>query len=181
MSDQDPRIDRAIELLRTPAGIGEAFDRRVMDAVRQLPPPARPGPVRRAATWIVEPHQLRIRPITLVAAAAVVLAVAGVVRRTPAPPATPGEAPPSSVQFVLVAPGAASVSLVGDFNDWGAAATPMSVVNGGLWTVVVPLDPGRYRYAFLVDGTTWVPDPTAPRSLDDDFGRPNSVLTIGGT
>jgi len=51
----------------------------------------------------------------------------------------------------------------------------------GLWVVTVPLPPGRYRYAFLVDGTTWVPDPDAPRTIDDDFGRPNSVLTIGGS
>jgi 1,4-alpha-glucan branching enzyme len=83
---------------------------------------------------------------------------------------------------MLVAPSATTVSLVGDFNDWAADATPMEgLVTDGLWTVTVPLRPGRYRYAFLVDGATWVPDPDAPRALDDDFGRPNSVLTIGGT
>jgi 1,4-alpha-glucan branching enzyme len=82
---------------------------------------------------------------------------------------------------VLVAPEAASVVVVGDFNDWLAGATPLEAVNGGLWAVTVPLTPGRYRYAFLVDGSTWVPDPGAPRALNDDFGRPNSVLTLGGT
>ena len=83
---------------------------------------------------------------------------------------------------MLVAPSATMVSLVGDFNDWEAAATPMEgTVTDGLWTVTVPLAPGRYRYAFLVDGASWVPDPAAPRALEDDFGRPNSVVTIGGT
>ena len=86
------------------------------------------------------------------------------------------------MRFMLVAPEATAVSLVGDFNDWVAGATPMEGdVAEGLWVVTVPLPPGRYRYAFLVDGTTWVPDPGAPRTMDDDFGRPNSVLTIGGS
>jgi 1,4-alpha-glucan branching enzyme len=83
---------------------------------------------------------------------------------------------------MLVAPNATTVSLVGDFNDWETGAMPMEgTVTDGLWTVTVPLSPGRYRYAFLVDGETWVPDPAAPRALEDDFGRPNSVVTIGGT
>jgi len=82
---------------------------------------------------------------------------------------------------MLVAPEASVVTLVGDFNDWSADATPMRTeASGGLWTVTVPLEPGRYRYAFLVDGDIWTPDPGAPQAVDDDFGRPNSVLTIGG-
>jgi 1,4-alpha-glucan branching enzyme len=85
-----------------------------------------------------------------------------------------------ATRFTLVAPGASVVTLVGDFNDWSAEATPMTDASGGLWTVTIPLGPGRYRYAFLVDGDVWTPDPEAPRAVDDDFGRPNSVLTIGG-
>jgi 1,4-alpha-glucan branching enzyme len=85
------------------------------------------------------------------------------------------------VQFVLVAPEAASVSLVGDFNDWDVSATPLMRGGGdGVWAVTIPLNPGRYRYSFLVDGTTWQRDPQAARTVEDEFGRPNSVLTIGG-
>jgi 1,4-alpha-glucan branching enzyme len=85
------------------------------------------------------------------------------------------------VQFVLVAPGAASVTVVGDFNDWNASATPlMQEAGDGVWWATVPLTPGRYRYSFLVDGTTWRRDPTAAPAVEDEFGRTNSVITIGG-
>jgi 1,4-alpha-glucan branching enzyme len=84
-------------------------------------------------------------------------------------------------QFVLVAPGAHSVALVGDFNDWDLSATKLVRQGGdGVWYVTLPLRPGRYRYAFVVDGTVWRNDPNAV-GMEDDFGRPNSVVTIGGT
>ena len=79
-----------------------------------------------------------------------------------------------------MAPNAQAVSVVGDFNDWSLSATPLTRADSaGVWWVTVPLGPGRYRYAFVVDGTVWRPDPEAP-AAEDDFGRPNSVLTIGG-
>ena len=83
------------------------------------------------------------------------------------------------VQFVLVAPAAREVVLVGDFNDWDTGATPLrATASGGLWTVEVPLAPGRHRYAFVVDGEEWRPDPTAPRAPGADFGTPSSVVTV---
>ena len=82
----------------------------------------------------------------------------------------------------MVAPLAARVSLVGDFNDWDAARTPMRRIReGAVWTAVVPLSPGRYRYAFLVDGSRWLADPTAPAVRDDEFGTPSSVVTVGSS
>ncbi len=87
---------------------------------------------------------------------------------------------PRLTQFVLVAPEAASVALVGDFNEWDLAATPLVRAEGnGVWSVVVPLRPGRYRYAFVVNGAIWRGDPEAP-AQEDEFGQPNSVLTVGG-
>jgi len=88
----------------------------------------------------------------------------------------------STVQFVIVAPAATEVSLVGDFNDWSASATPMALVaDNRVWSVTIPLIAGRYRYAFLVNGDTWLSDPSAPPMRDDEFGRPGSVVTIGET
>jgi hypothetical protein len=87
-------------------------------------------------------------------------------------------------RFMLVAPSAQHVALVGDFNDWDQAATTLQKVSAsgaGLWTVEVSLPPGRYSYAFLVDGQRWVADPAAPRAVGDDFGRPSSVVTVRGT
>jgi 1,4-alpha-glucan branching enzyme len=70
--------------------------------------------------------------------------------------------------------------VVGDFNDWSFSATPLERQPGDdVWWVTVPLRPGRYRYAFVVNGTSWRPDPHAP-AAEDEFGRPNSVVTIGG-
>jgi hypothetical protein len=83
-------------------------------------------------------------------------------------------------RFVFVAPTAKQVALVGDFNDWDQKAAPLTPVkNGnGMWTVELPLPPGVYEYAFLVDGKEWKPDPDAPRASGDDYGRPNSVVTV---
>src|SRR6266542_6461315 len=94
----------------------------------------------------------------------------------------PPASAPREFQFVLVAPRAATVSLVGDFNDWDTARTPMRALraDGTVWTVVVPLSPGRYRYAFLVNGAQWLADPAAPAARDDEFGAPSSVVTVGG-
>jgi Carbohydrate-binding module 48 (Isoamylase N-terminal domain) len=186
--DENGLLERGIEMLREPVVMDGDLDARIMGAVAGLPTPARPGALRSAGTWLFQPRPIRVRPaVVLAAAASIVVAAVGLRVRPTAGPSLPaiartaaaGSAP---VQFMLVAPNASRVSLVGDFNDWQAGATPMAgTVADGLWTVTVPLAPGRYRYAFLVDGATWVPDPDAPRTIDDDFGRPNSVLTIGGS
>jgi hypothetical protein len=34
-------------------------------------------------------------------------------------------------------------------------------------------------YSFVVDGSTWSADPSAPLAPDDGFGRPNSVKIVG--
>jgi 1,4-alpha-glucan branching enzyme len=83
------------------------------------------------------------------------------------------------VEFVLMAPEASEVVLVGDFNGWRPGATPLRPSERqGIWSVTVPLSPGRHEYAFLVDGKHWLPDPRAPRAPTNDFGSPNSVLTV---
>jgi 1,4-alpha-glucan branching enzyme len=71
------------------------------------------------------------------------------------------------------------VALVGDFNDWARKGTPMTDPDeNGVWTVSVPLQPGRYQYKFLVDGKTWVVEPDAPAYHPDGFGGRNSLLEI---
>lgn len=80
------------------------------------------------------------------------------------------------VQFRLEAPAANQVSLAGDFTEWKPAYS-LRRSNNGVWTVVVPLDPGIHDYAFVVDGQRWVPDPLAP-AVADGFGGMNSRLAI---
>jgi 1,4-alpha-glucan branching enzyme len=97
-------------------------------------------------------------------------------------PLPPRDSMRDGVKFVLVAPQAARVSLVGDFNRWDPAATPMErTPTGGTWSVVVPLSAGRHEYAFVVDGKQWLPDPSAPIAPVDGLGAPNSVVLVGGS
>lgn len=94
--------------------------------------------------------------------------------------ATIGDAEPrtSRVQFVLVAPAAHRVAVVGDFNDWNPAAAPLSPA-GGVWSGQVDVPVGRHDYAFVVDGERWVRDPNAPQAPADEFGAGYSVLVVG--
>ena len=189
MSEHDDWLEQAVQVLREPVRIDPAFDRRVMAEIERGPSPGRPG-WRDVLRRPFGGHLAVTSPLGgLALAAAVALGV--LVGRTWLAP--DGTQQPSAigamaasdteaVQFVIVVPGATSVVLVGDFNDWSRTATPMQPAAGdGMWAVTVPLEAGRYRYAFLIDGARWLTDPSAPRSLDDDFGPPNSVVTVGAT
>lgn len=83
------------------------------------------------------------------------------------------------IRFALVAPNASHVSIVGDFNNWNASATPLRTSqDGNTWMIDLPLSAGRHVYAFVVDGDL-VADPSAPRVVDHDFGVQNSVVLVG--
>lgn len=72
-----------------------------------------------------------------------------------------------------------SVSLAGDFNAWSPTNNMMSDAEGnGLWQIAIPLKAGRYRYKFVLDGTTWISDPLSKDSELDPYGDRNSVITI---
>jgi 1,4-alpha-glucan branching enzyme len=139
--------------------------------------------------WLRRPRTFQLSPLTGLLATAGIVALLFIGSRfsgrseIPTLPAAVVGQPASGqvMQFVLVAPEAGSVSLVGDFNDWNLSATPLvRQAEDGVWWVTVPLAPGRYRYAFVVDGRRWRNDPNAP-SAEDEFGGRNSVVTIGGT
>ena len=85
------------------------------------------------------------------------------------------------VRFAVEAPGAVHVSIVGDFNGWNPGGLPMHRLGDGrTWEVEVGLAPGRYAYAFVVDGHL-ARDSSAAESGTDDFGVPNSVVLVGGS
>lgn len=87
---------------------------------------------------------------------------------------------PISTQFVLEAPGAERVSLVGAFNAWDERATPLVRDRAtGLWTVTVPLAPGRHVYGFMVDDSALTLDPRAPTTRDPELGTNASVILVG--
>jgi len=155
---EEETVERVIQQLRRPVAIDPGLDARVMREIAQ-------APVQRR----------RARPLWPLVAAAAGLAIVLLAR----PWNRNAASKTDSLQFVLVAPQAASVALVGDFNDWDPARSPMQTVHG-VWATVVRLSPGRYRYAFLVNGVEWRADPSAPAVKDDEFGTPSSVVTVGG-
>ncbi len=87
-------------------------------------------------------------------------------------------AAPHAYTFGYTDASARSVGVAGSFNDWRPQATPMRRTDDGSWSVSVELPSGTYQYLFVIDGSAWVADPAAARTLDDGFGRRNSLLVI---
>lgn len=187
MAERGDKLERAIAMLKEPVSIDPTFDLRVMAEIETVPAPQRRAHrVWAAFDWLKRGRPVRVSPLGGLALAAGIAAVVLWGRIGPAPVEqhvqSMAAAAGSTVQFVIVVPAANEVSLVGDFNDWDASATPMELVaNNRVWSVTIPLSAGRYRYAFLVNGDTWLSDPSAPPLQDDEFGRPGSVVTIGET
>jgi len=164
-----------VQELQRPVNFDETFERRVMVRVRRL------HAERRSRGWIAIASRITHRPGWAAALAASVVAIVtlGLVRSRPDVSAQHGAAPLEPVQFVLVAPTAHSVAVVGDFNDWGLNDSALVATNHeGVWSVTAPVPAGVHRYAFLVNGKQWVADPSAPRATDDDFGMPSSALVV---
>lgn len=168
-------LELIVEELQHPVSLDDSFERRVMVKVRRAHAEQRRGRrVLPLATSIAR------HPAWAAALAAGVVAVAtvGVLRARPrADHAVAGSSEP--VQFVLVAPHARSVAVVGDFNNWGLGEAPLVATNHeGVWSVTAPVPAGVHRYAFVVNGKEFVADPSAPRAGDDDFGVPSSALVV---
>jgi 1,4-alpha-glucan branching enzyme len=73
-----------------------------------------------------------------------------------------------------------TVNLGGDFNEWSTTATPMVKADDGTYRVTVKLAPGKHFYKFILDGVTWINDPAADKSLEEDDGQQgkNSAVII---
>ena len=72
---------------------------------------------------------------------------------------------------------AQSVHLVGEFNDWDTAATPMTRRKGGAFRVTLELEPGReYQFRYLVNGEHWCNDWHADAYVPSAFGGDNCIV-----
>jgi hypothetical protein len=198
---RDELLERVVDELQTLPPVDEAAVGRIVRAAAAERREAGGGR-REAATWWRSPV-----PLAAAAGFALAAAVGGYLagdtaRRRPEPTVaaagqresesfrlTEASRPPASrlplpaavsTQFVLDAPRASRVALVGDFNGWDATATPLTRdSSSGIWTVTVPLTPGRHVYAFVVNGKAWTLDPRAPAAQDPEFGTPSSVVLVG--
>lgn len=70
-----------------------------------------------------------------------------------------------------------SVYLAGDFNSWDSTKDAMIKGSDGVWTIELNLNPGEYKYKFVVDGN-WVADPSNQNQADDGYGGKNSVVKV---
>jgi len=130
----------------------------------------------------------RFVALVLVAAAATTLvSCAGVLSaiedRLPPPSEVDG-----GILFRYYAPSARQVTVAGNFNNWGGtqgggrydpAIDPMGDSdNDGVWSIVMPLPPGRYQYKYVVDGgVKWERDPNNPDTAYEG-GIENSLLIV---
>ena len=82
------------------------------------------------------------------------------------------------VRLMFDDPGARRVSVVGDFNGWHTGETPLHQdATTRRWSATLVLHDGAHRYAFVVDGTRWVPQRAAAGTLADD-GLVYSLLHV---
>jgi len=185
--------ERVARQLRSVERFDDAFETDLVAAIRAghsaeggAAAPARPL----GRTWWGTPRTLHISPLAGLAMAASLAAIVslgtlGIARSRPMTATPPTRAVAhvvhdtvNVVRFVFVGQ-AKTVSLVGDFNAWGAQ--PVSLVptgSNGTWSASVPLPSGRHEYAFIVDGQRWVADPFAPTS-SDEFNTNSSIITVG--
>ena len=181
-AEQDDALDdeilqQVVGELRRPVQLDPAVDRRALDRI--LAESADGAAARTGHRW-------RGWLAGTAIAAGVLLAVT-LPGRPPAPEAAGGVAREPAelssdarpVRLRLAAPASSRVAVVGDFNDWDPAATPLRPAgDGGTWIVELRLKPGRYHYTFLIDGRRWAGDPSEPPAAESDFGAPVSVLTV---
>jgi hypothetical protein len=91
---------------------------------------------------------------------------------------TPQGGPTKSVnRFVIYEPAAHQVELTGSFTDW--RRTPLQRLgNSGYWELTLPVPAGEHRFAYILDGTRQMADPTVPGREKDDYGGENSILNV---
>jgi len=81
------------------------------------------------------------------------------------------------VDFFCEAPEAERVNLVGDFNGWDLAATPMKRLPDGRWMTSLDLHHGHHRYVFMVDGTARL-DPRASGMARNERNERVSLIAV---
>jgi 1,4-alpha-glucan branching enzyme len=93
------------------------------------------------------------------------------------------------VVFRLKSPSARTVQVAGDWpgNNWGRGDAERGEIlvglmdnkNGeGIWVLSIVLEPGRYRYRFIIDEVKHVLDPNNPRVVDDGMGGKANLLIV---
>jgi anti-sigma-K factor RskA len=182
----DPDLAREYEALNGPVQMLAADGRReappgFTEAVMRRIPERKPSLGERLHGFLFGARVLRWNMATAMAGLLLVTAALLLTQlrdggRTALPTAaTEG---PATVRLSFYAPQARQVAVAGDFNKWSVGSNLMERRDGGIWTIDLTLQPGRYTYMFVLDGTAWVADPGADSYQDDGFGSTNAVMKV---
>lgn len=107
----------------------------------------------------------------------------GGVSVTPADASPPDAAPPCDlVTFTYTDAAATSVWITGSFTNWettpATGAWQLIKVSPQDWSRSGQIGPGRHLYKVIINGDTWVTDPSNPNTEPDGFGGHNSVIEV---
>jgi len=70
-----------------------------------------------------------------------------------------------------------SAAVVGEFNNWDKAASPMEQAKDGSWQAQIKLEAGKeYQFRYLVNESEWHNDWDADRYVMHPYGGENSVV-----
>lgn len=72
-------------------------------------------------------------------------------------------------------PGARTVELAGDFNEW--RATPLTRRPEGWWSIELSIEPGAYEVSIRLDGGPWIAPPGLT-PIKDEFAGEGGILIV---
>jgi hypothetical protein len=81
--------------------------------------------------------------------------------------------PPGTLNLSYQAPSGETVTVAGDFNGWDPFMYELRETAPGLYSLVLPLPPGTYRYLLYYRGQTF-PDPNNPNKV---YNRSGDVVS----
>jgi len=83
----------------------------------------------------------------------------------------------TEIKFSVFAPDAKEVFLVGEFNNWQADDNSRMNPDNGNWQKKLGLNPGKYRYRFVIDGS-WIEDSANPLKEMNPYGSQDSLVEV---
>jgi hypothetical protein len=137
------------------------------DPVGRVPAMVSPRPAPAAFNWL--------RPLILGLGSVAVLIVLWLqlVPRSD----TPAPVMARTHRFVIYRPGIEKAEISGSFTDW--RPVEMHRIGAtGYWEAQLKVTVGENRFAYILDGSKRIPDPTVRTREKDDFGGENSILIV---
>lgn len=82
-----------------------------------------------------------------------------------------------SHRFIIYNPDIQRAELSGSFTDWRPVEM-QRIGATGYWELRLDLGRGEHRFAYILDGSRRITDPTVSAREKDDFGGENSILSV---